>query len=306
MDTLTRNTAPTKYKLLSSLRRMVHTYLELMKLRVVLLLVFTMVTAMVVASQQAALNPLSLISAIIGGTLTAGGASALNQFFDHKMDATMSRTSRRPIPSGRIKSTNAFLFGIGLLGWGSLVLMVGTNGLTAILAVIGALYYVIFYTLYLKRHTILNVIVGGGAGAFPVLVGWSAVAGTLSSGSLLLFLIVFFWTPPHSWALAYMVKSDYDRAEVPMLPVIYDERVTSFLMLWYSLLLVLLTLLPFPVGLLGGLYFGAAIVLGLRLIYLTLCFMSDTKKSLAKRLYKNSSMYLAILFLMMMLDVAIG
>lgn len=283
---------------LSSLLR---TYLELTKLRIVLLLLFTTVTAMVIAANG--VPELSiLLPTIIGGAFAAAGASAINQYLDRDMDALMARTSRRPIPSGRVVPVNALLFGIGLLAWSVLVLGIWVNGLAATLAFIGGIYYVILYTMILKRNTVVNILIGGGAGAFPVLVGWAAVTGTLSFEAFILFAIVFYWTPPHSWALALLVNKDYTLANVPMMPVARGEEATRTQILFYSIQLLIITLLPAPFKMMGLIYLVAAVLLGAGLIRNALLLIKNADGAAARSMYKFTTAYLAFLFLAMMVD----
>jgi len=243
-----------------------------------------------------------LIPTIIGGALAAAGASAINQYIDRELDGQMTRTCRRPIPSGRVPPLNALLFGMGLLAWAVFVLGIWVNWLAAGLAFLGGIYYIIIYTILLKRNTVVNIIIGGGAGAIPVLVGWAAVTGTLSIEAFILFAIVFYWTPPHSWALALLVNTDYARANVPMMPVARGEPVTRVQILLYSIQLFLITLLPAPLQMLGVFYFLAATALGLILIRTAIRLIQSADKAAARRMYKYSTAYLAFLFLAMILD----
>ncbi|QPC80799.1 protoheme IX farnesyltransferase [Phototrophicus methaneseepsis] len=282
-------------------------YRELMKLRIVALLVFTCITAMFVAAAGRP-DALKLLATVVGGVLSAGGASALNQFLDRDMDAKMKRTAHRPIPSGRITPINALLFGIGLVAWSVLILGLFVNWLAAALALGGAIYYVVLYTVLLKRNTVANIVIGGGAGAMPVLVGWAAVTGTLSIEAFLLFAIVFYWTPPHSWALALMVNKDYAAVGVPMMPVARGPETTHWQILFYSVQLVLVSLLPAGALLVPGVefmglfYLISAVLLGVRLLYLCVLLIQRANKPTARRLYKYSSMYLLFLFLAMIID----
>ncbi|XWX04808.1 heme o synthase [Aggregatilineales bacterium SYSU G02658] len=282
-------------------------YSQLMKLPIVTLLVFTTVTAMVVAADG--LPPAHVIlPTIIGGFMAAAGASALNQYVDRDMDRRMTRTARRPIPSGRIAPVNALLFGLALVAWAVLILGVMVNWLAAALAFAGAIYYVVLYTMVLKRNTVINIVIGGGAGAIPVLVGWAAVTQSVPWEAWLLFAIVFFWTPPHSWALAILVNKDYAAANVPMMPVARGEEVTRWQILAYSFQLVVITLIPsmgllLPVQpMLGGFYTVAAVLLGTGMIYLSLKLIRVADKAVARQLYKYSSLYLAGLFMAMIID----
>ncbi|MDX2160685.1 MAG: heme o synthase [bacterium] len=276
-------------------------YLELTKLRIVLLLVFTTVTAMIIAADGS--PPITiLLPTILGGAFAAAGASAINQYIDRDMDAKMTRTSRRPIPSGRIPPENALVFGLVLVTWSVAVLAAFVNWLAALLALIGAIYYVLIYTVLLKRNTVVNILIGGGAGAMPVLVGWAAVTGTISFEPLILFAIVFYWTPPHSWALALLVNTDYARANVPMMPVARGETVTRQQILLYSIQLVLITILPFLFGTLGAIYLLAAVVLGFGLVRSALMLIEKKDGAAARSTYKYSTAYLAFLFLAMIFD----
>lgn len=285
-----------------SLSTTLKTYLELTKPRIVTLLVFTTVTTMIIAA--GGLPELDvLIYTLLGGVLAAGGSSAINQYLDRDMDAQMSRTARRPIPSGRVSPMNALVFGLSLVIWSVVILSVLVNPLTGILAFVGSIYYVVVYTMVLKRNTVVNILIGGGAGAFPVLVGWSAVTGTLSFEAGLLFAIIFWWTPPHSWALAILVNADYSRANVPMMPVAHGERVTRIQILLYSVQLLLITLLPVMFGILGPIYLLAALGLGLGLVWMSLQLIRAASKSVARSTYKYSTAYLAFLFLAMITDV---
>jgi protoheme IX farnesyltransferase len=214
----------------------------------------------------------------------------------------MTRTARRPIPSGRVEPTNALLFGLALVVWSTLILGVFVNWLAAGLALGGALYYVVIYTMLLKRNTVLNILIGGGAGAMPVLVGWAAVTGGLSYQAFILFAIVFYWTPPHSWALALLVNSDYTRANVPMMPVARGEAVTRQQIFLYAIMLLLISLLPVLFGFLGAIYFLAALTLGLGLIRVSIILIREQTGAAARRAYKFSTAYLAFLFMAMILD----
>jgi protoheme IX farnesyltransferase len=277
------------------------TYLELTKVRIVLLLLFTTMTAMVIAA--GGVPPVMiLIPTLFGGAFAAAGSSAVNQYLDRDLDARMSRTARRPIPSGRVAPLNALVFGLALIAWSVFILGVFVNWLAAALALGGSIYYILVYTVLLKRYTVVNILIGGGAGAMPVLVGWSAVTGSLSLQAFLLFAIVFYWTPPHSWALALLVNSDYARANVPMMPVARGERVTHIQIVLYSVQLVLISLTPAIFGSLRWLYVLAAMMLGVGLIRLSLMLLQVADKAMARRVYKYSTAYLALLFLAMILD----
>lgn len=278
----------------------VRSYLQLMKLPIVALLVITTLTAMFVAADGAPDIGTMLLTAL-GGTLASAGASALNQYWDRDMDAKMARTARRPIPSGRVSPANALIFGLALVAWSVFVLSF-VNWLTALLALGGAIYYVVIYTIILKRNTVVNILIGGGAGAMPVLVGWAAVQNSLSFEAFILFLIIFYWTPPHSWALALLVGADYARAEVPMMPVARGETITRQQILLYSVQLFLISLLPVMFGSLGGIYFVGVVLLGGGMIYMAARLIRQTDKAFTRATYKYTTAYLAALFFIMILD----
>jgi protoheme IX farnesyltransferase len=277
------------------------TYLELTKLRIVTLLLFTTLTAMVIAADGVPSLAI-LIPTLIGGALSAAGASTINQYLDRDMDAKMTRTARRPIPSGRVAPINALIFGLALIAWSTLILGVFVNWLASALALGGAFYYVVIYTALLKRNTVLNILIGGGAGAMPVLVGWAAVTGSLNIEPLVLFAIVFYWTPPHSWALALLVNTDYARANVPMMPVARGEEVTRRQILLYAIQLLIISLFPPLLGTLSWIYALAALALGLGLIRIAWVLIREKDGATARKAYKYSTAYLAFLFMAMLLD----
>lgn len=276
-------------------------YISLTKPGVISLLIFTTFAAMFITPQGVPGFWL-VFWTMIGGWLMPAGAHALNCYFDRDIDVLMGRTGRRPIPSGRIPAWHALVLGItlGVVAFAILALFV--NVVTALLALAGFFYYVVFYTLILKRNSVQNIVIGGGAGAFPPLVGWAAATGELSLASLLLFMIIFYWTPPHFWALALIRQKDYANAGVPMLPVVAGDAETKKQILLYSLLMVALTTLPTPIGMFGLPYLVAALVLGAWfMVYVWKLFRSD---STATRwgLYRFSLLYLFLLFVAMLVD----
>ena len=282
-------------------KAVIRDYIQLTKPRIVVLLVFTTVTAMVIAAQGVPAFG-TLIFTVIGGALAAGGSSAVNQYYDRDMDAKMSRTARRPIPAGRVAPMVALNYGVTLILLSTLLLATFVNWLTASLSLAGAIYYIFIYTIMLKRNTVVNIIIGGAAGAVPVLVGWAAVTGGLSMEAWLLFGIIFYWTPPHSWALALLVNADYARANVPMMPAARGEATTRRQILLYSTLLIALTLLPTPIGMLGWPYLIAAALLGAGMLLRSVQLIREKTGVAAKRMYKYSTAYLALLFLVMIID----
>ncbi|MBN1217285.1 MAG: protoheme IX farnesyltransferase [Anaerolineae bacterium] len=276
-------------------------YFKLTKPWVMALLLTITIGAMFIAARGLPPIPLMLYT-LLGGALAAGGASALNSYIDSDIDGVMSRTSRRPTVTGLVTPEETLFFGLALSTLSFVVFASFVNMLSAALSTLGILYYVFFYTLYLKRSTIHNIIIGGAAGALPPLVGWAAVTGTLDLKAIYLFALIFFWTPPHTWALALLVKKDYAQAHVPMLPVVVSEQETAYQIFLYSVLLIALTLLPFAFNMLGLPYLIAAVVLGVPFLYLAWKLWRNYGKRTSKQLYKFSQTYLALLFLVMVLD----
>jgi protoheme IX farnesyltransferase len=275
-------------------------YFDMMKPRVQTLLLFTTITTMYVAGSPS----IGLVAlTCLGGALSAGGAGAINHWFDRDLDAVMVRTANRPVPSGRVAPRNALIFGI-LLGISAFVLLAETvNLLAAVLSLSGLLGYVFVYTVWLKRRTPQNIVIGGAAGAVPPLVAWAAVTGDLSGSALYLFAIVFYWTPPHFWALSLLMKDEYAKAGVPMMPVVRGEEETRFQIVLYTFLLVAVTILPFAGGLFGAVYFISAVVLGAGFIALAVKLFRTRERRPALRLYLSSLAYLALLFTAMVVDV---
>jgi protoheme IX farnesyltransferase len=234
--------------------------------------------------------------------MAAGGSGAINQYIDRYDDVKMQRTARRPIPSGRLTPGEGLAFGVALT-LASFYLMVATvNFLAALLTLAGIVYYVLLYSILLKKTTVQNIVIGGGAGAIPPLVGWAAATGHLNVPSLFLFAVIFMWTPPHFWALALVRQKDYARAGVPMLPVVRGERETRWQIFLYTVELVALTLLLPLFGLGGGIYLVAAAVLGAGLLYSAWKVWKGSGNKVAWTMYRHSSMYLAFLFVALMID----
>ncbi|MGH3030472.1 MAG: heme o synthase, partial [Gaiellaceae bacterium] len=234
--------------------------------------------------------------------LACGGASALNHVLDSDIDLRMRRTAGRPVAAGRVAPERALEFGLALSAFSFVVLTSFVNVLAALLALAGNLFYVLVYTRWLKRSTPQNIVIGGAAGAVPPLVGWAAATGNLTVPAFFLFLVVFFWTPPHFWALALLIKRDYAEAGVPMLPVVRGERETARSIVRYSLVLVAITLLPVVWRTLGAVYLGAAVALGLAFLWLALALARETTPARARRLFSYSLAYLALLFVAMAVD----
>jgi len=242
---------------------------------------------------------------LLGGFLAAGGSGAINQYIDRHDDVKMQRTSKRPLPSGRLTPAEGLAFGVGIARASFYLMVVFVNFLAALLTLAGIIYYVLIYSLILKKATVHNIVIGGGAGAIPPLVGWAAATGSLNIPSLFLFAVVFMWTPPHFWALALVRQNDYARAGVPMMPVVRGERETRWQIFLYTIELVALSLLLPVFGLGGGIYLIAAAVLGGALLYSAHKVWRGTGNKVAWKMYRHSSMYLAFLFLALMVDALI-
>jgi protoheme IX farnesyltransferase len=277
---------------------------SLTKPRIISLLLVTTIAPMFVAGRPA----WTLVLAVfVGGYLMAGGANAVNMYLDRDIDDRMSRTRERPIPSGRMRAEAVLAFGVLCATTATFLLGHVANLLTAALALGGFYTYVFVYTRWLKRSTPQNIVIGGAAGAFPPLVGWAAVTGRIDLTALYLFLIIFYWTPPHFWALALLKQRDYGRAGIPMAPLVWGERETMRNMLWYTLILLPLTMLPVAFGDLGVPYLVIAALLGGWLLFGVLRLMRarDFVKP-AWSLYKFSLLYLALLFAAMVVDRAVA
>ena len=280
-------------------------YVALTKPRIIELLLVTTVPTMVIA--QRGLPDLGLVLAtLLGGSLAAGSANAINNYVDRDIDQLMARTAHRPLARHTVEPMPALRFGI-VLGVASFIWLVATvNMLSAVLAVAAILFYVFVYTLGLKRRSPQNIVIGGAAGCVPVLVGWAAVTGEVGLPALLLFAIVFAWTPPHFWALALKYREEYERAGVPMLPVVHGVAETARQILLYSVLLVSITLMFGPVGQMGVLYLTAALGLGAIFIYLAWQLLRTNTEQMAMRLFRFSITYLGLLFTAMAIDAVIS
>ncbi len=281
-------------------RQVAADYVALTKPKVQSLLLLTTVCTMEIAGDPS----LSLIAlTVIGGYLAAGGAGAVNHWYDRDIDKLMARTANRPVPAGRVSPRAALIYGCVLALLSFVLLTATVNVLAASLAFSGFLGYVFVYTVWLKRRTPQNIVIGGAAGAVPPLVGWAAVTGGLGGMPLYLFAIVFFWTPPHFWALSLLMKKEYERVGVPMLPVVRGEQETRKQILLYAVLLWAVTQLPFCAGGLGAVYLVSSLVLGGLFIAGAVLLYRRADRRSALRLYLFSLAYLALLFGAMVLDV---
>ena len=280
-------------------------YVTLTKPRIMTLLLLTGICGMFVGARGVpALGDLAAMT--VGLALACGGASALNHVLDRDIDSLMGeRTRARPVTSGRVPPSYALEFGLALSAFSFVLLASLVNVLTAVLALVGNLFYVLVYTRWLKRTTPQNIVIGGAAGAIPPLVGWAAATGNLTLPAISLFLIVFFWTPPHFWALALLIKRNYEAAGIPMLPVVRGERETVKQIVLYSLVLVAVTAVPFVWGTLGIAYLVAALVLGAGFVWLAVQLARHTAPRQASLLFHASLLYLALVFVAAAVDVVI-
>lgn len=279
-------------------------YIALTKPRIVLLLLITAYCAMVVAARG--LPPFAPSAlALVGLALSASGAHAVNMWYDRDIDALMHRTSARPVPTGRIPAVRSLTMGIVMEVASLLLLWTGVNPLTAVLSLGGFLYYVVIYTIWLKRRTPQNIVIGGGAGAFPPLIGWAAVTGHLSLAAGLMFVIIFLWTPPHFWSLALFRHQDYKSAGVPMMPVARGPRVTKVQSVVYAALLLPASLALYFTGTVGVVYLGVALVAGVVFLLGTVRLMlePDGEVLWARRTFGASLLYLTVVFSAMVLNV---
>jgi protoheme IX farnesyltransferase len=280
-------------------------YYELTKPRIIVLLLITTLAAMLMAAHG--FPPLGLVIAtLVGGAFAAGSAGAFNCIIDRDIDRLMTRTARRPLAVGRIAPAHAFAFAT-LLGLSSFAILYSfANPLTAWLSLAGNLYYVLIYTLWLKRSTTLNIVIGGAAGAVPPLVGWAAVTGGLGGPALGLFAVIFLWTPPHFWSLALMTETDYHRANIPMLPNVRGVERTKLEIFIYTLVLVAASLALTPLGIMGLWYFVPAAILGGAFLYYTWNLLRGTTKPWARATFKYSLLYLALMCVAMVVDRIVG
>ena len=282
----------------------IRNYVSLTKPRIISLLLITTIPAMVVA-ERGWPSAWLILATLIGGTMSAGGANVINCWYDRDIDSVMRRTQSRPLVTGEIEPAHALLFGIALGAGAFLFLWLTTTLAAASLALAGLLFYVFIYTMWLKRRTPQNIVIGGAAGAFPPTVGWAAVTGDVSLAAWVMFAIIFFWTPPHFWALSLRLKDDYAEAGVPMLPVTDGPAMTRTQILRYSVLLVLVSLLLAPAGDLQWIYLATAAVTGALFIWYAWRLWRNPERESPMTLYKYSLLYLGVLFISMGADAVI-
>ena len=286
------------------LRARVAGYVALTKPRIIELLLVTTVPTMFVA-EQGVPSVWLMVATVLGGTFAAAGANATNMVVDADIDALMDRTKNRPLVTGVVSPRNALVFAITLEVVAFTWLVAFVNLLSAVLAVSATLFYVFVYTLWLKRTSTQNIVIGGAAGAVPVLVGWSAVTNSLGWAPIVLFLVIFYWTPPHFWALAIRYRDDYAKAEVPMLPVVASLETTARRILFYTVILVALTLVFAPVAGMGAIYLASALALGAVFTAFALSLRRDPSEGTAMRLFTYSITYVTLLFGAIVVDVVV-
>jgi heme o synthase len=279
-------------------------YLALTKPRIIVELLITTLPAMVLAAEGWP-GGYVVLATLVGGTLAAGSANAINMYLDRDIDSMMERTRSRPLPSGVLTPAQVLSFAGLLAAVAFVVLALWANLFAALLAMAALGFYVLVYTLWLKRSTPQNIVIGGAAGAMPPLVGWAAVTGTLDPAAIVLFAIIFLWTPPHFWALALNLESDYERAGVPMMPLVAGEASTRRQIVVYSVLLLAVTLLLIPFGAASYFYLCSALLLGAGFLWYAVRLERDATSQAARRLFRYSLLYLALLFLAVAVDTAI-
>ena len=281
-------------------------YFELTKPKIGLLLMISTAAGMLAASGEIrALPPLSgSLALLIGGYLCSGGAGAFNCYLDRELDTVMKRTRNRPLPSGKLTPTRVLIFSL-VISVISIPMLWYVNPLVAYLSAVAWVYYVVLYSIYLKRRSDQNIVIGGAAGAFPPLIGWVAITGNIDAMAIILFLIVFFWTPPHAYALMLIVKEDYEKVNIPMLPVVRGAQVTIRHSLIYSLILIGVTFIPLTMQLASNIYAPFSIPLGIGFVYIAVKLYMTAENVWALRLFKYSTYYLGILILGLVIDKAL-
>jgi|SRR5579883_495734 protoheme IX farnesyltransferase len=286
----------------------VRDYIDLLKPRVMSLVVFTGLVGVLIAPGH--LHPFEAALAVLAIALGSGAAGAINMWYERDLDALMARTANRPLPAGRVAPDDALGLGVLLSIFSVLLMALATNFVAAALLVAAILFYVFIYTIWLKRRTPQNIVIGGAAGAFPPMIGWAAVTGDVSAVGIALFLLIFLWTPPHFWALALYRSDDYRRAGVPMLPVVAGPRETKRQMLVYTLVLLPVALAPTVLGAVGWIYGAVAIGMSLAFVGHALAVWrtadDESAHPAARRMFKFSLLYLAVLFAALPLDLAVG
>ena len=275
---------------------------QLMKPRVMSLVIFTCVVAMLIAPNQVSFlsASISLIAVAIG----AGAAGSLNMWYEADLDALMSRTCLRPIPTGKVSKNHALLFGVFTSFLSVIVLYFSSNFLSALMLTITILFYVVIYTMWLKKRTAQNIVIGGAAGAFPPIIGWTIATGSINIEPVILFLIIFFWTPSHFWALSLFKTEDYSNAKIPMLPIVSGIKATKINIFVYSIILFIITILPPFFGYFGFIYLLSSFILGIYYVYLcyNLLVTKENDKDISKKIFIYSILYLFLIFSVILID----
>ncbi len=278
-----------------------YNYFKLLKPRVMSLAIFTALVGQILASQESSNNLLLTFISLFSIALGAGAAGCINMWYERDIDALMQRTKNRPIPKGLIKPAEALSLGIVLSILSTMLLILSSNIYAGLLLVASILFYIFVYTIWLKRKTCQNIVIGGAAGALPPLIGWVSVSDSFNFFPIILFMIIFIWTPPHFWALSLYMNSDYKRVNIPMLPVIYGKKQTIRSIIKYSFAMYLVSLAPYFFSFSGLLYLFSAVILGAIFIYFSLSLNEKNDKT-AKNLFKFSILYLFLLYLLMVVD----
>ena len=278
----------------------VRDYISLLKPRVMSLVVFTGGCGLLLAPGH--IHPFLAFITILCIALGSGASGAINMWYDRDIDLLMKRTANRPIPAGRVNPDEALGFGVAMAIASVLILGIATNPTAAMALAAAILFYVFIYTIWLKRRTPQNIVIGGAAGAFPPIIGWAAVTGDITAMPIILFTIIFLWTPPHFWALSLLIKDEYKNAKVPMLPVVSGEKITRINVFVYTLILAAFTFAPVIAGYSGALYFAAAILLNAVFIYYSTRLLRYKTNTEARKTFKYSISYLFLLYLMLVLD----
>ncbi len=277
-------------------------YYELLKPRVMSLVVFTGLCGMLVAPNALEMHPFIGVLTIFCIALGSGASGAINMWYDRDIDIIMERTKNRPIPAGRVDPNEALAYGIIMAIASVVILSLAANMVAGALLLAAILFYVFIYTIWLKRRTPQNIVIGGASGAFPPMIGWAAVTGDVTLIPVILFAIIFFWTPPHFWALSLVIKDDYKNAAVPMLPVVSGVRVTQINIIVYTFILLAITLIPYFTGFSGNIYGITAMALGLYFIYMSFAILRDNGNKVARKTFFFSILHLFILYLALVID----
>ena len=280
-------------------------FYELMKPRVMSLVIFTCVVGLIIAPQE--INIMSATFSLIAVAIGAGSAGALNMWYESDIDVLMKRTCLRPIPTGKISKKQALIFGTSMAIFSILMLYIFSNFLSALMLLITILFYVFIYTIWLKQRTPQNIVIGGAAGAFPPIIGWTIAMNSISLEPIFLFLIIFFWTPSHFWALSLYKIEDYSNAKIPMLPLVSGEKITKINIFVYAIILLIISIIPYFLNYFGILYLLSSVFLGLYYVYLcySLLVNLEDEKTISKKIFIYSILYLFLIFTIMLIDKVI-